>query len=611
MVVCLMIYTRYNANKSIADIANDDINMFIGLFEDKTFQAMVSRFNVENDKSKNVIGIDDTTTDTIDLTGLPKMVQQQLAPLKQHAEDAYKGKDSKAIRMTQEKFKTIVKMMMYCNLCLDVPFKDMESLLKGAKADAEFRSMLIDFNISLSDLKAMYDYMGVNNKMLFNQMLLRISMLSENMKKNDPEKFATAVAGLGRLGKDEVVTPTSIVKKMISKLNKSVYTSAKSILLVNEKHGEFFEELCNQFGKEAMAKKCKIAPSSMVGYHLIRAKLKHLGLGEYISNIILSIEDIDGNSKYDIKDFLSMSNSDIMKKNGGRKFDVVLMNPPYDNGLGNKFLEKVFNIGHKIVTVQPLSWLTSKKQRTSITKQVNNFDTYIDTLNGIKEFDAGIAGEMGIQYFDTTSAGKIHIYDKVFDKCEDVKLWSNDDILEQFVEKLGHVKNSLWDNIKHNKPYGHGYEENPNDNWWCIKIQQIRGHVQNNKDRFSPDFFTVLSNNSDFIKSVSGQYKDIKDKASRTGKVEFGYFAFDTENELTNFINYIKTDFVRTCLMLTKRNTNLFRGELKFIPWFDFSDTVFSKSPKEIDDYLFKKYNISDDIRKHIEEILPDYYNIR
>lgn len=607
----LEIYTRYNANKSIADIANDDINMFIGLFEDKTFQAMVGRFNVENDKSKNVIGIDDTTTDTIDLTGLPKMVQQQLAPLKQHVEDAYKGKDSKAIRMTQEKFKTIVKMMMYCNLCLDVPFKDMESLLKGAKADAEFRSMLIDFNISLSDLKAMYDYMSVNNKMLFNQMLLRISMLSENMKKNDPEKFATAVAGLGRLGKDEVVTPTSIVKKMISKLNKSVYTSAKSILLVNEKHGEFFEELCNQFGKEAMAKKCKIAPSSMVGYHLIRAKLKHLGLGEYISNIILSIEDIDGNSKYDIKDFLSMSNSDIMEKNGSKKFDVVLMNPPYDNGLGNKFLEKVFNIGHKIVTVQPLSWLTSKKQRTSITKQVNNFDTYIDTLNGIKEFDAGIAGEMGIQYFDTTSAGKIHIYDKVFDKCEDVKLWSNDDILEQFVEKLGHVKNSLWDNIKHNKPYGHGYEENPNDNWWCIKIQQIRGHVQNNKDRFSPDFFTVLSNNSDFIKSVSGQYKDIKDKASRTGKVEFGYFAFDTENELTNFINYIKTDFVRTCLMLTKRNTNLFRGELKFIPWFDFSDTVFSKSPKEIDDYLFKKYNISDDIRKHIEEILPDYYNIR
>ena len=56
---------------------------------------------------------------------------------------------------------------------------------------------------------------------------------------------------------------------------------------------------------------------------------------------------------------------------------------------------------------------------------------------------------------------------------------------------------------------------------------------------------------------------------------------------------------------------HLDNGELKYIPWFDFSDPVFSKSPTEIDDYLFTKYNISDEIRKHIEKLLPDYYNIR
>ena len=50
---------------------------------------------------------------------------------------------------------------------------------------------------------------------------------------------------------------------------------------------------------------------------------------------------------------------------------------------------------------------------------------------------------------------------------------------------------------------------------------------------------------------------------------------------------------------------------LNYVPWFDFSDPHFSKSPREIDDWLFKKYNISDEIRKHIEEILPDYYGIR
>ena len=52
-------------------------------------------------------------------------------------------------------------------------------------------------------------------------------------------------------------------------------------------------------------------------------------------------------------------------------------------------------------------------------------------------------------------------------------------------------------------------------------------------------------------------------------------------------------------------------GALSLIPWFDFSDFHFSKSPREIDNWLFKKYNISNEIRKHIEEILPDYYGIR
>ena len=400
----LEIYTKYNANKSIADIANDDINLFIGLFEDKTFQAMVSRFDVENDKSKNVIGIDDTTTDTLDLTGLPKIAQQQLAPLAQRVEDAYKGKDSKAIRMTQEKFKTIIKMMMYCNLCLDNPFKDMESLLKGAKEDANFRDMLNDFDISLSDLKMLYDYMSVNYKMLFNQMLLRIALLSGDMKKKDSDKFATAISDLGRLGKAEVPTPNAIVKKMIAKLNKSVYKSAKSILLVNEKHAEFFEELCNQFGKEEMAKKCKIAPSSMKGYHLILAKLKNLGLDKYINDIILSNEDIDGNSKYDIKDFLSMSNSDIMKKNGGKKFDVVLMNPPYGSVGGDtlhlKFVDKCLDIANHQITVMPFTFVTKVDHKPS-KKYKEKFSPYLSEVEEVdsKEFSGTNMPNVGIYTF--------------------------------------------------------------------------------------------------------------------------------------------------------------------------------------------------------------------
>lgn len=308
-----------------------------------------------------------------------------------------------------------------------------------------------------------------------------------------------------------------------------------------------------------------------------------------------------------------MNNEDILKENGNKRWDCVLMNPPYNNGLHESFLYKILDNANKIITIQPLSWLIAKKQSKKIINKINNFDTHIDVLNGIKEFrDAAISGDIAIQYINTTIKGKIHIYGKEYDKCEDIKSWTNDNYLELFVENLGDVNNSLWDNIKGTSKWDHNFEDNPNENWWCIKIPKIRGHVDKNKNqKESPDFYTLISNNEEFIKLNKGQYKVISKSKNRSGSFEFLYFVFETEKELNNFINYIKTDFVRSCLKLVKRGTNLHRGELRYIPWFDFSDEHFSKSPIEIDNWLFKKYNINDEIRKHIEEILPDYYNIR
>ena len=70
------------------------------------------------------------------------------------------------------------------------------------------------------------------------------------------------------------------------------------------------------------------------------------------------------------------------------------------------------------------------------------------------------------------------------------------------------------------------------------------------------------------------------------------------------------TYFVRICLYFNKTNLHLFRGELKTIPMFDFSDSIFINQPEDIDLQLFKKYNISQDIVNHILEILPNYYNL-
>ena len=313
-----------------------------------------------------------------------------------------------------------------------------------------------------------------------------------------------------------------------------------------------------------------------------------------------------------MKDFLKMTNEEVLKKNGGRRYDVCLMNPPYSSGIHESFLYKVLGISNKIVTIQPLSWLIAQKQSKKITSIIDKSDTYIEQLNGIKEFDAGLIGDVAIQYIDTQTNGKIHIYNKEYDKCEDIKSWSKDSYLEEFRDKLGEVNESLWDNIKGTTHWDHGYEPKPNNDWWCIKIQKIRGNVNRDKNqKESKDFYTIISNDNDFMKNNVGQYRKLRETPNKKGSFEFLYFAFNTENELNNFINYIKTDFARTCLSLIKKGANMHRGELKLIPWFDFTNEHFSKTPREIDDWLFNKYNISDEIRKHIEEILPDYYGIR
>lgn len=294
-------------------------------------------------------------------------------------------------------------------------------------------------------------------------------------------------------------------------------------------------------------------------------------------------------------------------------FDIALMNPPYDNGLHEKFLLKCLDISNKNVTIQPTSWILSKRKNSNIINKLKNCYTNIDILNGNVDFDAAFAGDVSINYISSNHKFDIILNGKHYNDFDDIKPWSTNETLSEFVKFILPIKDSLWEHIKGTTSNYHGYEENPDDDWYCIKIPQIRGNVASNSGtKQSKDFYTLISNDEDFInKTQLGQYHIIKNIPNIRGKYDFAYFAFDTKNELDNFINYIKTDFVRACLALTKTHNNQLRGEFKNIPWFDFTDSHFSKSPKEIDNWLFKKYNISDEIRKHIEETLPDYYNIR
>ena len=133
-------------------------------------------------------------------------------------------------------------------------------------------------------------------------------------------------------------------------------------------------------------------------------------------------------------------------------------------------------------------------------------------------------------------------------------------------------------------------EKRPNKNWNVIQIPRIRG----SKDKQNPAQYTF------FTKEMGYKIQKYTEFDDGTPKL------YIVVNNI-DITNYCFSYFARACLMFLKTSITLGKGELKYVPWFDFSEPIFSKSPSEIDDYLFAKYNISDEIRKHIENILPSY----
>ena len=349
-------------------------------------------------------------------------------------------------------------------------------------------------------------------------------------------------------------------------------------------------------------------------------------------NIEIELEDYNGNGMYDIKDFVKAPNEKILKYNKVMKFDCIVSNAPYNNGLHEKFEAKYFDIcDGQIVWVSPLSFLLGKKQNKRITLELDKYKTDIEQINGNEYFDAAIGGTMGIVFCDMADEHNEHYvkFDgKQYNKCDEISTISNDELLIEFkniIEPLC-LENNLEKNMraipddKHLVKYWYKKQK---DDEYVIKIGIVRGNKDKRTGKNKEDFYSIISNNIIEVNKSIGIFSELYKQKNQFGKrlINFYIPTYSTNKNIAfNIVNYLKTDFCRAGLYLSKFNMNMYPNVFINIPWFDFSDPVFSKSPSEIDDYLFAKYIpevdeetgiTRDEIRKHIEELLPDYYNIR
>lgn len=288
-----------------------------------------------------------------------------------------------------------------------------------------------------------------------------------------------------------------------------------------------------------------------------------------------------------------------------KMFDVIIANPPYNNCTGDSFLLKFLDLATQVVTIQPYAWIVNKN-RKKLHEKVEQTECHIDTVNGIEYFDAKFFNNIAVQNF--RYGGKNIFYNNVkYEHCIDVKYFTNEHELVKFYNKIKDVKDNLIDHVKGNFTSARKYyEPNPNNDWICFRIAKIRtGHFG------TKCYYTIFPADKKYIDRDSGTYKELMARPNDNGNTNFLYFIFNSDYERDNFINYLKTDFARGALILGKRGINTLRGNFDYIPWQDFGNEIFSKTPKEIDDYLFNKYEIEPETRQYLENKLADFYGIR
>ena len=575
------IYANYNKDKSIADIANDEINLFGGLFSDKKFQDIINNLDIEGDKSKiNIEGVNAEGEDKIN-TDSERSGKKSLT---KYLSD--KLPEKKLEKITKEKFKSVVKGILYCNITLDNPYTDIKSIIDDSKNDSELREALKDFNISVDDIEKIYDIMSPSYKETFDLLLLKISYLAHEIKEKGSDALDKAMRGLGKIEKSEVVTPPEIVNKMIDKLNESDYKNAKSILLVNEKSGEFFKGLIRKFGKE-IGKKCKIVCSSTKGVRLTEKVLKTEGFSDYINNIIMRIDDLNGDGKYTVNDFLKMTNDEILKENRGKKYDICLMNPPYDRSLHLKFLEKTIQIAENVVSIQPVRWLEEKvgkykknsaynKYKESISKHINNLEILTakeaeNLFNAAFNFNVGIytCDENGGYDFDKLSFNKI--VNKVFEKMND-----NIDNHIEFSEPKNAIVVSLitGGNNGRNNPIDLYFQKFDYDKY----VYDEDGKRLDNGLSFKQNREKTAWGNV----KVRGEQTNIK---------------FRNVQECINFFNYTRTYLFRYIFSQITADVNV---QAKFLPYMK------DYSKPWTDNQLYEYFDITKEEQKHIEEYIDN-----
>jgi hypothetical protein len=291
---------------------------------------------------------------------------------------------------------------------------------------------------------------------------------------------------------------------------------------------------------------------------------------------------------------------------GVDKFDIVLGNPPYKNGLHHKFIVKGFELLNEngiSLVVHPSTLLLSRKdvRKNNVEKDLlsifNNYQIESTLINGYEHFnDAEIIVPLSITHITKILNQNIIVNYNYFQGSEN-KTIIVDDIEKIYIHcsNLVHtIKNKVF--TKMTSSVESNLFRNGNSNDFYLKLVTMAGHAPKN-GKMNPDFYNMIykqdENNIDSLISNRG--------IPVSEKVHTNQISLSSHQECINTANTLMTKFMRFCLSFYKISGYLTRGELKSVPFMD-------PSIEWTDEMLFQYFELTQEEINFINEFIGDWY---
>lgn len=267
------------------------------------------------------------------------------------------------------------------------------------------------------------------------------------------------------------------------------------------------------------------------------------------------------------------------------RFDILLMNPPYDKNVHLKFLEKTIKISDEVVSIQPVRWLQDMceeyKKNTNYKKYEESISKHIKDLEIINSNDSryifGAEFTMNVGIYVCNEKNEYNIY-KNIKYLRDNKDYS---FIKKILSKIVEDNNYKKLTIKYFNSDLHNF----------IPLNNMTGE---NVDRCKPTCAI-----KEWTKPYSNSDEYVNDKKHKSGvargKIENDKcVVFNTLEEAKNcFDSFTTTDFCRFYMSIITTDIHVYQ---EYMPWMS------DYTKPWTDERFYKYFNISTEEQKLIKE---------